>query len=62
MDAWDLLEAMFILGRHEKVKAIDVVGIDPLLDVRDATAKMGASIIATFLGGYVIRTTGRRGY
>ncbi len=62
MDAWGLIEAMFILGQHDKVKAVDVVGIDPLLDVRDATAKMGASIIATLLGGYVIRRTGGRGY
>ena len=55
MDPWDLLEAMFALGLHPKVRAMDLVCIDPLRDFRDYTARMGASIILTFLGGYVLR-------
>jgi formiminoglutamase len=33
-----------------------------LRDVREVTAKMAASVIFTFLGGYLIRKTGGRGY
>lgn len=62
MEVWDLLEALFILGQHKKVRALDVVCIDPLRDLRDSTAKAGASAILTFMGGYVIRKTGGRGY
>ncbi len=62
MDPWDVLEGLFTLGQHPKVRAMDLVCIDPLRDFRDATAKMGASIILTFLGGYVLRKTGTRGY
>jgi formiminoglutamase len=62
LDPWDVLEAMFVLGQDPRVKAMDYVCMDPLRDVRDVTAKMGASVILTFLGGYLIRKTGGRGY
>ena len=62
MDAWDLMEALFVLGQHPKVVALDLVCIDPLRDFRDYTARSGASAILTFLGGYVIRKTGGPGY
>ncbi|MSO93023.1 MAG: formimidoylglutamase [Rhodospirillales bacterium] len=62
MEAWDLLEALFTLGQHPKVRALDLVCIDPLRDFREYTARMGGSSILTFLGGYVIRKTGGRGY
>ena len=62
MEPWDVLEAMFILGEHPKVRALDVVCIDPLRDVRMITARMGVSVILTFLGGYVVGSTGTRGY
>ncbi len=62
LDAWDLLEAMFLLGQHPKVRVMDLVCIDPMREFRDYTSRMGASIILTFLGGYVIRKKGGRGY
>jgi formiminoglutamase len=62
MEAWDLLEAVFLLGQHPKVRVLDLVCIDPLRDFRDYTARMGASIILAFLAGYVIRSRGGRGY
>jgi len=62
LQPWDLLEAMFILGQHPKVVALDIVCIDPLRDFRDYTSRMGASLILTFLGGFVLRHTGGRGY
>jgi len=59
---WEVLEAMFVLGQDRRVKAMDYVCMDPLRDVREVTAKMGASIILTFLAGYLVRRTGGRGY
>ena len=62
LSPWDLLEAMFILGKNPKVVALDIVCIDPLRDFRDYTSRMGASILLTFLGGFVLRHTGGKGY
>jgi formiminoglutamase len=62
LDPWDVLEALFVLGQDKRVKALDYVCMDPLRDVREVTAKMAASVILTFLGGYLIRKTGGRGY
>lgn len=62
MEPWDLLEGVFALGQDPRVRALDLVCIDPLRDFRDATPKMGASIILTFLGGYLLRKTETRGY
>ena len=62
VDPWDLLEALFALGQHSKVRAMDLVCIDPLRDFRDLTSRTGASIILTFLGGFLLRKTGGRGY
>jgi formiminoglutamase len=62
LDPWDVLEALFVLGQDKRVRALDYVCMDPLRDVREVTAKMAASLILTFLGGYLIRKTGTRGY
>lgn len=62
MAAWDLLEAMFRLGQHPKVIAMDLVCIDPLRDLRELTTRMGTSIILTFLAGYFLRLKDHRGY
>ena len=62
MEPWDALEAVFALGREPRVKALDIVCIDPLRDLREATAKLGASLVLTFLGGLVPRLTGGNGY
>lgn len=62
LSQWELLEAMFILGQNSKVVALDIVCIDPLRDFKNYTSRMGASILLTFLGGFVLRHTGGRGY
>lgn len=62
VEFWDLLEAMFLLGQHPTVRALDLVCIDPLRDFHDYTSRTGASIILTFLAGHVIGKTGGRGY
>jgi formiminoglutamase len=59
---WDALEALFILGQHPKVVGLDIVCIDPLRDLQNATARVGTSLILTFLGGYVLRHLGGKGY
>lgn len=51
MSPGDLLEAVYILGQCAKVKALDLVCIDPLKDIRGLTVRMGCAIILTFLMG-----------
>jgi len=62
LEPWEVLEALFLLGQDPHVTALDYVCMDPLRDVREVTAKMAASILLTFLGGYLIRKTGGRAY
>lgn len=37
MTTWQLLEAVYLLGNHPKVKGFDIVCVDPLQDLRRAT-------------------------
>jgi formiminoglutamase len=62
LEPWSLLEAMFVLGQHPKVVGLDLVCIDPLRDVQSSTARTGAGILLTFLGGVLLRHLGHRGY
>jgi len=47
----DLLNALKVLSHYEKVKAMDIVEIDPFVDFRDMTSKLAAYAILTFLKG-----------
>jgi formiminoglutamase len=59
----DLLEALFILGQHPKVAAIDFVELDPTRDVAEITVRTFGSAILTFLSGLFLRLhDGWRGY
>lgn len=51
MDSQTLLQAIEWLGEHEEVKALDIVEVDPTLDVRDMTSRMGAHVLLAFLKG-----------
>jgi formiminoglutamase len=51
LSAWQLLEGVFACGLDPKVRALDVVEIDPSRDVKDATARSGCSAILAFLAG-----------
>ena len=62
LSAWDLMEAMFIVGQHPKVAAIDVVEVDPTRDVQDVTSRSACTAILTFLAGLHRRLHGNRGY
>jgi formiminoglutamase len=59
----DLLEALFVLGRDSRVRAIDFVELDPHRDVAEITTRTFGSAVLTFLAGYFLRLhDGWRGY
>lgn len=52
MTTSELLEGVFEAGKHPKVKAMDVVCLDPLRDSQVmATVKLGTHVFLTFLSG-----------
>lgn len=55
MSPYDLLDAMFLLGRDARVRCFDLVEIDPTRDVAGMTAKTAATVLLTFLGGLYTR-------
>lgn len=55
MTSWQLLEAVFLLGRHPKVQGFDIVCVDPMQDPRRATVRTALHVILTFLAGYMKR-------
>jgi formiminoglutamase len=55
MTSWQLLDAVYILGKNPKVKGFDVVCIDPLQDPRRATVRTALYVILTFLAGVMMR-------
>ncbi|MDF0725578.1 agmatinase family protein [Cytobacillus sp. S13-E01] len=52
----ELFEAVTIAGLCSKVKAMDIVCLDPNKDVGDATVKAGVHVMLSFLTGYLMRT------
>ena len=55
LDSHEMLEAMYLLGRHPKVKVVDLVEIAPLMDVHDMTSKLAVNIMMSFLTGFYER-------
>ena len=55
LDSHEILEAMYLLGRHPKVKVVDLVEIAPIKDVRDMTSKLAVNIMMSFLTGFYER-------
>ena len=59
----DLYEALFTLGQHPKVAAIDFVEHDPLRDVSTTTGRTMTGALLSFLSGlFLRRNDGWRGY
>lgn len=60
----DLYEALFTLGQHPKVGAIDFVEHDPVRDVAHVTGRHVTTSVLTFLAGLFMRHSeqGWRGY
>ena len=52
---WELKRAAFLCGQHPKVKAIDLVEVDPENDIADATTMTMASCLLSFAAGLVTR-------
>jgi formiminoglutamase len=56
MTTAELLEGVLVAGRHPKVKAMDIVCLDPLKDTLvQQTIKLGTHIFLTFLTGVMLR-------
>ena len=51
----ELFEAVRIAGTHPKVKAMDLVCLDPQRDVREVTVKAGVHTMLSFLTGFAQR-------
>jgi formiminoglutamase len=51
LDPRQLVDALYRLGQCQQVRALDLVEIDPLKDLKEATPKMAAIIIMSFLAG-----------
>ena len=53
LSSWDILEAVFAVGSHEKTIGMDLVEVSPSHDVQDLTSITAATIICHYLGGLV---------
>jgi formiminoglutamase len=56
---WELFRAARICGQHPKVRVIDLVEVDPVTDIADATVLGAARCLLSFASGMAIRL-GRR--
>jgi formiminoglutamase len=52
---WQLRAAGRVCGRHPKVRAIDIVELDPQHDAAEATALAGAACLLSFASGLLVR-------
>ena len=55
MTSWQLFEMLLVIGAHPKVRAIDIVEIDPSQDPRRATVRVAVHAMLTFLTGLALR-------
>ena len=51
MNLGDVFEALYMLGQHPKVAAMDIVEMDPLRDLKGMTPRVGAAMLMTLLVG-----------
>jgi formiminoglutamase len=55
---WQAYEALFQLGRDDRVVGFDIVEVDPSTDVNFITARLATKLLLTFLAGYYLRHGG----
>jgi formiminoglutamase len=56
MTTAELLEGVLVAAKHPKVKAMDIVCLDPLKDTNvQPTVKLGTHVFLTFLTGVMLR-------
>ena len=48
-------EAVYLLGRNQKVMALDIVEVDPMKDVKGVTCRMAVMLMVSFLVGLTER-------
>lgn len=51
----ELFEAVYIAGKCKKVRAMDIVCLDPHKDIGEATVKAGVHVMLSFLTGFAQR-------
>ena len=56
LEPWQLRRAATVCGRHPKVRAMDLVEMDPTRDVADATALAAAACLLAFASGVLQRS------
>jgi len=56
MDSKTLLEGILFASEQEKVKAMDIVEIDPMIDFRNMTSRVAAYLMLQFMKGKLFRT------
>jgi formimidoylglutamase len=52
---YELRRAAWLCGAHQKVRAIDLVEVDPTLDVADATVMATGACLLSFASGFLTR-------
>lgn len=55
---WELKRAAFLCGTHPKVRAIDLVEVDPTQDVADVTVLATGACLLSFASGLISRLAG----
>jgi formimidoylglutamase len=56
---WEVLAAARVAGTHPKVRAIDIVEVDPERDVAEVTVLTAAACLLSFAAGMAARSSGR---
>jgi len=56
---WEVRRAAWLCGRHPKVKAMDLVEVDPTQDVAQVTVMSAAACLLSFASGLVTRLQAR---
>ncbi|WP_404456057.1 formimidoylglutamase [Virgibacillus necropolis] len=51
MDSRELLAGVHLAAQHAKVKAMDIVEIDPTIDIRNMTSRVAANVMMQFMLG-----------
>ncbi|WP_047983851.1 formimidoylglutamase [Ornithinibacillus californiensis] len=58
MDSTTLLEGINLAAQHDKVKAMDIVEIDPTIDIRNMTSRVAAYVLLEFMKGKKMASKG----
>jgi hypothetical protein len=48
-------EALFLIGKNSKVRALDLVSVDTFNDVKEVVARTSLSLLLSFLAGIADR-------